>query len=66
MEETMHDDALCGCSKQMISVSDASYVIHGVPLCSRQCFIRYQQRELLRQHAREELRQREEAARAIA
>jgi hypothetical protein len=64
MEETMHE-AMCGCSKKLVDLNDANYVLNGVPLCSRNCFNSYVAAEARKARARLDLARREEATRIV-
>ncbi len=60
------DEALCGCSKQLLDLQDASYVVNGVPFCRRSCFLTYVSNHERKTRARLDQVTREQATRIIA
>lgn len=57
---------LCGCSKKILSVEDATWVAHGIPYCNPTCMALGIRRQEAKLRHRKEMEARETAARAIA
>lgn len=45
---------LCGCSRKLLDVQQASFVINSTPFCSAECYLRYQAEQDRKNHLRAE------------